>query len=72
VWILESAHAHGVSDEDIRHAVTNAIRLHDLDEGMVMVVGPSTSAAMIEVGVVTSEDDEPIVVHAMPARAKFL
>lgn len=70
--IAESAHKHGISDEDVRHAVANAIRFHDLDEGLVMIVGPSTSRALIEVGIVTADDDEPIVVHAMPARAKFL
>lgn len=72
VRILKSAHKHGVSDEDIRHAIANAIRFHDLDQGLVMIIGPSTITALIEVGVVTAEDDEPIVVHAMPARTKFL
>lgn len=70
--IAESAHKHGISDEDIRHAVANAIRFHDLDEDLVMIVGPSASGTLIEVGIVTADDDEPIVVHAMPARAKFL
>ena len=27
--ILVSAHKHGVTDEDIRHAVANVIRYHD-------------------------------------------
>lgn len=70
--IAESAHKHGISDEDIRHATANAIRFHVLDEGLVMVIGSSMSGALVEVGVVTAEDDEPVIVHAMPARAKFL
>lgn len=70
--IVGSAHKHGVADEDIRHAVANAIRFHDLDEGLVMLVGPAIDASLLEVGIVTADDDEPIVVHAMPARAKFL
>ncbi len=70
--ILDSAHRHGIADEDIRHAVTNAIRHHDLDDGLVMVVGPTVIGSLIEVGFVTTDDLGPRIVHAMPARAKFL
>jgi hypothetical protein len=31
--VAESAYRHGVSDEDIRHAYANPIRVFDLDEG---------------------------------------
>jgi hypothetical protein len=31
--IAESARKHGVSDEDIRHAYANPIRVFELDEG---------------------------------------
>ena len=70
--VAESAHRHGTTDEEIRHAVANAIRFHDLDEGLVMIVGPTATGALIEVGLVTADDDDPIAVHAMAARAKFL
>lgn len=70
--VAESAHKHGATDEEIRHAVANAIRFHDLDEGLVMIVGPTATGALIEVGLVTTDDDDPIAVHAMAARAKFL
>ncbi|CAN5530485.1 hypothetical protein BH20ACT2_BH20ACT2_22300 [soil metagenome] len=66
--ILDSAHRHGVSDEDIRHAVDNAIRYHDLDDALVMLVGPTVTGALIEIGII----DGPHIVHAMPARSKFL
>jgi hypothetical protein len=72
VEIAGSAHRHGVTDEDIRHALTNAIRYHDLDDG-VMIVGPTTSGDLIEVGVATEPASaKPRVVHAMAARPKFL
>ncbi len=70
--ILDSARRHHIADEDIRHAVTNAIRHHDIDDGLVMVVGPSTAGVLIEVGIATTDAAEPAIVHAMPARAKFL
>jgi hypothetical protein len=61
VEIAGSAHKHGVTDEDIRHALNNAIKYHDLDD-LVMIVGMATEPA----------DAEPLIVHAMPARPKFL
>lgn len=72
VEILESARKHQVADDDIRHAVANAIRHHDLDDGLVMIVGPDTTGALVEVGLVASDDTGPLIVHAMPAREKFL
>ena len=70
--ILVSAHKHGVTDEDIHHAVANVIRYHDLDDGLVMAVVPTQAGDLVEVGIVTADDTEPFIVHAMPARAKFL
>jgi hypothetical protein len=72
VEIAGSAHKHGVTDEDIRHALNNAIKYHDLDD-LVMIVGPTTTGDLIEVGMATEPADaEPLIVHAMPARPKFL
>lgn len=70
--ILGSARKHGVADEDIRHALANAFRWHDLDDGLVMAIGPSQAGHLLEIGVVTADDDEPVIVHAMPARPQFL
>lgn len=70
--ILESAHRHGVANEDIEHALANAIRYHDLDEGLVMAIGPNAAGDLLEIGVVVPDEDEPCVVHAMTARGKFL
>jgi hypothetical protein len=44
----------------------------DLDEDLVMLVGPSETGALLEVGVVQSEDGRPVIVHAMSARRQFL
>jgi len=56
----------------MEHALRNWIVLHDLTDpqGMpfVMYVGPDFSGRLLEVGV--NSDDE--IVHAMPARAKYL
>lgn len=70
--IADRARKHGVSDDDMLHAYANPIRSYDVDEGLVMLVGPDRAAAhMLEVGVVDG-DIAPVIVHAMKARDKFL
>lgn len=52
------------------HAYRNPIRVFDLGD-LTMLIGPGESAALLEVGVAAGEAIE-FIVHAMPARAKFL
>jgi hypothetical protein len=68
--IAASARKHDVSDEAIVHAFNNPVRVEDLDEGLVMLVGPDHAGNLLEIGVVTSADG-PVIVHAMPARPKY-
>ncbi len=58
-------------EEHILHAVDHPIRVFDLDAGFTMVVGADTASRLLEVGVVEG-DRGLVVVHAMPARRKFL
>ena len=69
--ILNSARKHGIKDADMRHAFRQAVRVFDVDEDLTMYVGPSLAANFLEVGVADSEEG-PVIVHAMPAREKFL
>ena len=69
--IADSARKHGVTDEDMLHAYRNPIRLFELDEGFMMIIGASRTAIVFEVGVVQS-GTAPVIVHAMRAREKFL
>jgi len=68
--ILASARKHGVTDDDMLHAYRNPIRVFDLD-GLTMLIGSDTAARMLEIGVSTAEGIE-FIVHAMPARNRFL
>jgi hypothetical protein len=65
------ARKHGVSDADIWHAVRYAVRLVVMDDNLTMIIGPVGSGAMLEVGVLDMEGDDPVVIHAMPLRPKF-
>ena len=71
--ILASPRRHGIPEDDIRHAINNAIAAinapHQPD--FVMLIGPSSSMTLLEVGVL-SADDNDYVIHAMPARQKYL
>lgn len=42
------------------------------DEGLIMLVGPSESGRLVEVGYLVCEDNVHVIVHAMaPARLKY-
>ena len=68
--ILRSARKHGVADDDLMHAYRHPIRVFDLDD-LTMLIGPDASGRFVEVGVARAEGID-LIVHAMPARAKFL
>jgi len=72
VEIADSARKHGIPDEDMHHAVRNPLRLIDGD-GRTLVIGPDRAARLLEVVVLDDDPDEnPVIIHAMPLRAKFL
>lgn len=52
------------------HAYRNPTRVFDLD-GLTMLIGANGSGRMLEVGVAVGNGVE-FIVHAMPAREKFL
>lgn len=73
VEIRPSARKHGISDDDIRHAIDNAIAAITRPEqpGFTMLIGPDAAACLLEVGVIET-DDQDYVIHAMAARNKYL
>jgi hypothetical protein len=52
------------------HACANPIRVFELEEGFTMLIGGNPAAVLHEIGVV--EATRSVIVHAMPARDKFL
>jgi hypothetical protein len=69
--IGEPARKHGIADVDIWHAVRNAMRSILLDEDLVMLIGPAADGALLEIGVLDIDGDDPVVIHAGPLRPKF-
>jgi hypothetical protein len=46
-------------------------RVFELEEGLIMLIGATSAAALVEIGAVEAADGR-VIVHAMLARAKFL
>lgn len=69
--IVGSACKHSITDEDVLHAFNHPVRYEDLDDGFVMIIGPTRSAQLIGLGVLDT-DHSPVIVHAMTARRKCL
>ena len=70
--VAESARRHGVDESDIVHAYNHPIRMWEMDEGMLMIIGGDSAGRLREVGVIRGADGTDVVVHAMPARDRFL
>jgi hypothetical protein len=68
--ITDSARKHGIADEDILHAFRNPIAVHDHE--LTVFIGGDRAGNLIELGVVESQEGQPVIVHAMFAREKYL
>ena len=68
--ILKSAKKHGISDFDINYVFNNAINSIRLDEfpQKVMLFGFDSKGRALEVGYITNDNDEIIIIHAMKLR----
>jgi hypothetical protein len=71
VEIHGSARRHGVADDDIRHAVNNAMAIDDQDDDTRLYLGPSTSGALLEVATIVRDDGTELVIHAMAMRSRY-
>lgn len=69
--VAPSAHKHGVTEEALLHALAHPVLVFALDEGFTMLIGADPAGRLLEVGVVEGHL-ALVVVHAMPARDKYL
>lgn len=68
--IADLARRHHVADQDILHAIRNAIRAFEVDD-VTMLIGPAGDGALLEVGILDLDSEDPVIIHAMPVRSKF-
>jgi uncharacterized DUF497 family protein len=73
VEVHDSARKHDVVDEDIHHAIDNALAIEDAgeDPDRWLVIGPDRAGNLLEVVVMTTIENTQLAIHAMPMRAKF-
>jgi hypothetical protein len=70
--IGEPARKHGIADEDIAHAVAHVVVfIATNDEGFTMLAGPARNGALLEIGVLDIDGDDPVVIHADNLRRSF-
>ena len=65
------ARKHGISDDDLLHAVRTAIRKVEMDEDLTMLIGPARNGTPLEIGVLDLGGEDPVIIHAMRLRPKF-
>lgn len=68
--IADSARKHGISDEDILHAVAHPVAPVAVRADRIFFIGTTQTGELLEI-VVLSPDEEPAVIHADICRPKF-
>ena len=71
VEVHESARKHGLADEDIEHAIEQAMTIEDRDDDTRLYLGPARSAQLLEVVTILRADGSELAIHAMAMRAKY-
>ena len=71
VEIHPSARKHGIADEDIEHAVANAMTIDDQQDDARLYLGPARSADLLEVVTIVRDDGSELAIHAMKMRPKY-
>ena len=68
VEIHDAARKHGVADEDIVHAIDNALATEDAgeDPDRWLLIGPDRAGNLLEVVVMILVEGSQVVIHAMP------
>lgn len=72
VEIHPSARKHGIADEDIEHAVENAMSIDERDDDNRLYLGPARNAELLEVVTIVRDDGSELAIHAMQMRPKYL
>jgi hypothetical protein len=73
--IHQSARKHGITDDDIEHAIAHPLVVANLDDettpARTLVLGPTTAGNLLEVIVLHFDDGRDMAIHAMPMRNRY-
>jgi hypothetical protein len=76
VEIHRAARKHGITDDDIRHAVEHALVGYALERGdgeprRTLLLGPDRAGNLLEIVVLELDDGSRIAIHAMRMRPSY-
>jgi hypothetical protein len=71
VRIGAPARKHDIADDDMLHAVRTAMRRVVMDDELMMLIGPARDGALLEIGVLDIDGEDPVLIHAMALRPTF-
>jgi hypothetical protein len=71
VDIHPAARKHGIADEDIEHATTNAMSIDDQADDTRLYLGPARDAQLLEIVTILRDDGSELAIHAMEMRPKY-
>lgn len=60
-----------MADEDIEHAMDNAMSIDDQDDDTRLYLGPARNAELLEVVAIIRDDGSALAIHAMKMRPKY-
>ncbi len=66
-----AARKHGIADEDIDHAVANAMTIDDQDDDTRLYLGPARDANLLEVVTIVRDVGDDLAIHAMRMRPNY-
>lgn len=69
--IHPSARKHDIADEDIQHAVANALTIENQEDDAHLYLGPARHAELLEVVTLVRADGSELAIHAMKMRPKY-
>lgn len=69
--IHEAALKHGIAEQDIQHAVRNAMAIDDRDDDTRLYLGPDRDGNLLEVVSLHRDDDSELAIHAMTMRTGY-
>ena len=74
MWIEQGARKHGVTDDDMRHAITHRLHTSELPTDnateRVLILGPDRAGNQLELVALLVEDGAAVI-HAMPLRSRY-
>jgi hypothetical protein len=76
VEIHPAARKHGIADDDVRHAVEQALAGYALEQGdseprRTLLLGPDRAGNLLEIVVLELDDGGRIAIHAMRMRPSY-